>query len=175
MNRLQRILFVLIVTGSCLLADRITKTLAALLLAGHPAVELLGGTVKLVYQENRGAMLSLGADLPGPVRFWLFTVLIGFLLLAATAFVVFRTGIQMGDLLAASLLIGGGGGNLIDRIHLDGAVVDFLTIGVGPIRTGVFNFADLAVIAGVAVYAFHRWGTTGGGEHRKRYDTEEVR
>ncbi len=157
MNGLQRILFVLVVAGSCLLADRVTKTLAAELLAGHPAVELLGGTVKLVYQENRGGMLSLGADLPEPVRFWLFTVLIGSLLFGLAVFVVLRTGIRTFELLAASLIIGGGGGNLVDRINLDGAVVDFLTIGVGGIRTGVFNGADIAVIAGVTVFAFQRW------------------
>lgn len=166
MNLLQRILFLVIVTGSCLLADRVTKTIAASLLAGHPAVELLGGSVQLVYQENRGGMLSLGADLPGPVRFWLFTVLIGFLLLTLAAVAILRTGIRAVDLLSASLLIGGGGGNLIDRIQLDGAVVDFLTIGAGPIRTGVFNGADLAVIAGVAVFAFHRRRMKGEAEHR---------
>lgn len=158
MNVPQRILFILVVSGSCLLADRVTKTLASALLAGQPSVELLGGTVKLIYQENRGAMLSLGADLPEPVRFWLLTVLIGFLLLALTAFVVLQTGIRTADLLAASLIIGGGGGNLIDRLNLDGAVVDFLTIGVGGIRTGVFNIADIAVIAGVVVFVFTRKG-----------------
>jgi signal peptidase II len=157
LNGFQRILFVLIVAGSCLLADRATKTLATELLAGRPAVELLGGTVKLVYQENLGGMLSLGADLPGPVRFWLFTVLIGSLLLGLAVFVVLRTGIRTFDLLAASLIIGGGGGNLVDRINLDGAVVDFLTIGVGGVRTGVFNGADIAVIAGATVFAFRRW------------------
>ncbi len=165
MNLPQRVLFVLIVAGSCLLADRMTKTLAASLLAGHPVVELLDGTVTLVYQENRGAMMSLGADLPGPVRFWLFTVLIGFLLLALAAFVILRSGIRTVDLLAASLLIGGGGGNLIDRIRLDGAVLDFLTIGVGSIRTGVFNCADIAVIAGVALFAFHQWRARGEAGH----------
>jgi signal peptidase II len=164
LNVPHRILFVLVVSGSCLLADRATKTLASALLAGHPGIELLGGTVKLTYQENRGAMLSLGADLPEPIRFWLLTVLIGVLLLALAAFVVLQSEIRTADLLAASLIIGGGGGNLIDRLNLDGAVVDFLTIGIGAIRTGVFNIADIAVIAGVVVFVFTRKEKRGGAE-----------
>lgn len=149
-----------------MLADRVTKLLAATLLAGYPAIDLLGGTVKLVYQENRGAMLGLGAELPEPVRFWVFTVLIGILLVGLAGYALFRGGIRIADLLAASLVIGGGGGNMIDRIVFHGAVVDFVTIGAGAFRTGVFNVADIAIIAGVAVFAFHRWRLSGEGGPR---------
>ena len=33
----------------------------------------------------------------------------------------------------------------------DGAVTDFVSIGVGSLRTGIFNLADLAVVAGVCL------------------------
>ena len=55
------------------------------------------------------------------------------------------------------MIIGGGAGNLIDRIQYDGVVIDFLNVGVGPVRTGVFNVADVAVIAGVLLYVVTQW------------------
>ena len=32
-----------------------------------------------------------------------------------------------------------------------GFVVDFLNVGVGPVRTGIFNVADVAIMAGAAL------------------------
>lgn len=40
---------------------------------------------------------------------------------------------------------------MIDRVTQDGNVTDFLNIGVGPIRTGIFNCADMALMLGVAI------------------------
>jgi signal peptidase II len=37
---------------------------------------------------------------------------------------------------------------------IHGYVVDFAIVGVGPVRTGIFNMADVAVMAGVALLAF---------------------
>ena len=54
---------------------------------------------------------------------------------------------------SSALIIGGGLGNLIDRILNQGAVIDFMNIGIGPIRTGVFNVADLAILAGIFIFA----------------------
>ena len=50
--------------------------------------------------------------------------------------------------LDAILVMGGGFGNLIDRIYNQGRVVDFMNLGIGSLRTGVFNVADLAVTFG---------------------------
>jgi signal peptidase II len=50
--------------------------------------------------------------------------------------------------LGVTLILGGGIGNLIDRLVNDGHVVDFLNIGIGGLRTGVFNVADVAIMAG---------------------------
>jgi signal peptidase II len=49
---------------------------------------------------------------------------------------------------ALSLICGGGCGNLIDRIAHGGYVIDFLNVGVGGLRTGIFNIADMAIMAG---------------------------
>jgi signal peptidase II len=51
-----------------------------------------------------------------------------------------------------STIIGGGLGNLIDRIIHNFTVVDFLNFGIGSLRTGVLNIADLSVTFGVILF-----------------------
>ena len=60
-------------------------------------------------------------------------------------------------LAAAGLLlfVAGGISNLVDRIAM-GSVIDFLNVGIGPIRTGIFNVADVAILAGIALLLFER-------------------
>jgi signal peptidase II len=53
--------------------------------------------------------------------------------------------------LGISLIFSGTMSNLIDRLTYDGTVIDFLNIGIGNLRTGVFNLADLAIICGVGL------------------------
>jgi signal peptidase II len=48
--------------------------------------------------------------------------------------------------------LGGGIGNLIDRVVHNGLVTDFINVGMGPLRTGIFNVADVAVMgSGIAL------------------------
>ena len=66
-----------------------------------------------------------------------------------------------------ALFIGGGVSNWIDRL-LHGRVVDFLNVGIGSLRTGIFNVADVAIMAAVAMLVLPElWtrdrGTNGGG------------
>lgn len=54
--------------------------------------------------------------------------------------------------IALALLVAGGLGNLIDRLRY-GNVVDFMNIGVGTLRSGISNVADIAVVFGVILLA----------------------
>jgi signal peptidase II len=62
----------------------------------------------------------------------------------------YRTG-ALASQAALGLVLGGAIGNLIDRLRF-GRVVDFLDIGYGDVRWPVFNVADVAVVAGVALF-----------------------
>ena len=53
---------------------------------------------------------------------------------------------------AFALIAGGGLGNLYDRLTNTGRVVDFLMVGMGSLRTGIFNVADLAITFGVGLF-----------------------
>ena len=48
-----------------------------------------------------------------------------------------------------ALILAGGLGNIIDRIWHDRHVTDFMNVGIGSLRTGIFNVADMCVTAGV--------------------------
>jgi len=107
------------------------------------------GVLTLLHTENAGAFLSLGADLPPNVRHLIFDGLVSIGLIAA-AFVLFTGRMQPGsDDVAIAFIIGGGVGNLIDRFRLGGRVTDFIYLAAGPVHTGVFNIADMAITGGV--------------------------
>jgi signal peptidase II len=54
------------------------------------------------------------------------------------------------SLVGLTLFVSGGASNWIDRV-IHGRVVDFLNVGVGPLRTGIFNVADVAIMAGAGL------------------------
>ena len=65
-------------------------------------------------------------------------------------------------LLGAALIVSGGAPNWIDRVAT-GSVIDFLNVGIGPLRTGIFNVADVAILGGVGLVVL-----TAVGENRLR-------
>jgi signal peptidase II len=132
--------------------DRVTKQAATIMLAGAPVRSYLGDTVRLAYAQNAGGFLSWGADWPSPVRTGVFTVGTCVLLLWLLAVAVKRRW-SSAALLGITLFAAGASSNWIDRV-LHGSVVDFLNVGIGPLRTGIFNVADVALILGVALVVF---------------------
>jgi signal peptidase II len=144
--RLALVAGVLLSSVGC---DQMVKTLARNSLAASPPVSLLADCVRLELAQNRGAFLSLGESLPLAARYLLFVVVVAGALALTLAYTLRLRGARPAQLVALSLLTGGGLGNLIDRILHDGAVVDFVSVGIGPLRTGIFNVADAAITLGV--------------------------
>jgi signal peptidase II len=154
--KLRHIALSLCLSLGCVGCDQATKSLARDYLQHHAAVSYLGDTVRLQYAENPGAFLSVGASLPHHWGSILFTVG-GAVLIVAVALYAFLA-LKPGWLrvAAVSLICAGGIGNIVDRIRYDGWVVDFLNVGLGSLRTGIFNVADMAIMAGVALLNFRQ-------------------
>jgi len=130
--------------------DRITKNLAKEHLMYREPLSYFHNTVRLEYVENTGAALSLGDSLSKPVSFWLLSVIPLVFLLLLFAYVIRKMReLSTLQLLSFSMIIAGGLGNIIDRILFDRHVSDFMNIGISSLRTGIFNFADVCVTAGV--------------------------
>lgn len=106
------------------------------------------------YALNEGAFLSLGSNMNETVRYWVLAILpvvvLGYIFYyALTAPELTRWG-----QLAFGFILGGGGSNIYDRI-MEGHVVDFMNMGIGTLRTGIFNIADVAIMTGLFILIFN--------------------
>lgn len=151
MKTFSKVLLTLIILVLCVGCDQVTKNIAEKQLTGLPTIHLLGDTIRLQYSRNTGAFLGLGAQLPETARFWIFTVFAGLLLVGVFGFILSTKEINRMTVVAAALILGGGLSNLVDRALYNGAVVDFLNVGIGKLRTGIFNVADVAIMAGTGL------------------------
>lgn len=130
-----------------LFVDQWAKVIARDRLQFSGRHSFLGDTFRLEYAENRGAFLSLGSNLPEGVRTTVFSGIVS-IGVAALLVMTFRSRDHR-NALPLALVSAGGVGNLIDRFYRDGAVIDFLNVGVGNLRTGIFNVADMAIMGGI--------------------------
>ncbi len=149
-------LFALVATT--IACDRATKVLAVHELAHSPSRSYLADTLRLVYVENQGGFLGLGAHLPAWARKTVFIAGTG-LVLGGVAVMLVRRRFSRQTMAALCLVWAGGMSNLYDRLARD-SVVDFMNVGVGPLRTGIFNVADMAITAGITLLLI--WRLEGG-------------
>jgi signal peptidase II len=125
----------------------------------------MGDIFQFQYSTNKGAFLGLGARLPESVRFWSFIVLVSVALVGMLIFLYASQELSHPmSMLGVSLMIGGGLSNLIDRLLHRGAVVDFLNMGLGGLRTGIFNLADVAIMIGAGMLLAWSLFLRGAGE-----------
>jgi len=139
-------LIVFIIAALVVGVDQLTKFLAVSALYPDGSVDVIKGVFRFTYVENRGAAFGSFTD-----SRWVFLVLSTLLILAMIGYTVWKR--PKGWLICSSLgmLIGGGIGNMIDRIFL-GYVVDFLDFCAFPeLWKWVFNVADAFVCIGTAL------------------------
>ncbi len=146
-----RVAVLLLTIIGCVGCDQVTKLAARKYLSTGTTSSFLHDTFRLQRAENPGAFLSLGDHLAPRTRVILFTFG-GSLLVGAALFWAIRSQrATTMHTIGAALVCGGGLGNLIDRIGRHGYVTDFLNAGIGPVRTGIFNVADFALMLGILV------------------------
>ena len=151
-TRLWVILSVLVVSTGL---DQWTKSLAINLLKGRPSTHYWGDLFRLQYVENAGSFLGMGSMLSEEVRFWLLTVGVSLFLAGCIAYLVFSSAVDRVLLVVMSLVVSGGASNVIDRVwRTHGRVVDFMNMGIGDLRTGIFNVADVAIMAGLFYWSW---------------------
>lgn len=132
----------LVVPAVCVIAaDQVTKALALRHLEGSPR-DLIEGAVTLRLTYNSGGVFGLLQGRPG--FFLVATILVSGAIL--------WWGLRIEDrrmLVPLGLVLGGGVGNLADRLFRsgNGEVVDFIDLHVWP----VFNLADAAIVTGVGL------------------------
>ena len=114
------------------------------------SVTLIEGILDFTYVENRGMAFGM---LSG--HRWVFMVFTVVLLIAIAAFLYYyRESASLWLKISCGLVMGGGVGNMIDRVSL-GYVVDFIDFCAFDFWVWVFNVADACVCVGVFMLAIY--------------------
>ena len=134
----------LVIIGVSVLADQVLKWVVTNTLEIGQTVPLIDGVFHFTYIRNHGAAFSILQNQQ------LFLILVTAAITVILLIFLYRTRNNNNLLMKISipLIIGGGIGNLIDRIRL-GYVVDYLDFRL--IHFPVFNFADCCVTIGAGL------------------------
>jgi signal peptidase II len=154
MRILARSALIVLVLIGCVSCDQVSKMTAREYLPGTGVHSYLGDTFRLEYAENPGSFLGFGDSFPARVRYAAFTLGVGVLVAAILAWAISSRRLAWPQRLALVAIGASGTSNLIDRIRFDGVVTDFLNVGIGSLRTGIFNVADAIVMMGAICLLF---------------------
>lgn len=144
----------LVLTVIVIVVDQITKAFVVanvqrIEFSGF-TVEVLGNFLRIIHTRNLGVAFSIGRGLPDDVRRLVFTILPAIVLVGLLAYYVRVNVFTRLQRWAVAGIIGGGVGNLIDRVFRSEGVVDFVDVkfyGIfGLDRWPTFNVADATVV-----------------------------
>ena len=138
------VVFNLLAAAALIGIDQAIKLWATNVLQPIGAMPLIPHVVELRFVLNQGMAFSL---LSGKQLFLIIATSIALIFVAYGLF--FRSRGRYLQQAALLLILAGGIGNLIDRV-LNGEVVDYINLLF--MRFAVFNFADICVCVGVALW-----------------------
>lgn len=145
-KRIVLIITLIILNIGC---DQISKKMVRDQVEFRSIIEIIGEKFILTNVENTGAFLGMGSELNPIIKFILLLILPVVVLLLVLRYVLIKKDLDHSSLIGLCFIVGGGIGNLYDRI-LYGSVTDFFHIDLGGIfKTGIFNMADVSVMIGM--------------------------
>ncbi|WP_298503319.1 signal peptidase II [uncultured Maribacter sp.] len=148
----KRVLIILIVLLN-IGCDQISKITVRKTVSPNDYIQLISDNFILTNVENTGAMLGFGENLPPILKIILLQGIPVLVLLTLLYRILLKTHLNKILITAFAFVIGGGIGNLIDRI-LYGSVTDFFLIKAGIFKTGIFNMADVSVTLGAVLILY---------------------
>ena len=149
LNKRKRNLLITTIVFLSIALDQISKIWVRINFESYIENSIIGDVFILINVENTGAFLGMGSELPEKLRVLLLIVLPIIVLIAITAYTYIDRALDKMSIIGFSLIIGGGIGNIFDRI-VYGSVTDFFYLDFwGIFQTGIFNIADLSVTTGM--------------------------
>jgi len=149
-KRLLRTILILLLLALNIGCDQVTKAIVRDKMDSNSYYPFLYNHFTLVRVENTGAFLSLGDSLPGILKIILLNILPLIAIIWGIVFILTKINLNRVTLFSLILIIGGGAGNLYDRM-VHGSVTDFMWMNLILFKTGVFNVADLSITTGVII------------------------
>ena len=150
----------MLLTACIILSDQLSKAWIVRHVAENTVgFQFLGDFLAIVHVRNTAIAFSMGDSLPLAVKL-LFFIIVPVLLVIAVLFVYFSKRFVLSSFhrWVLALFLGGGIGNLIDRIFRNFRVVDFISVKVygflGFERWPTWNIADASlVVSGILLAA----------------------
>ena len=135
--------------------DQISKSIVRQRIEYGQQISLIDNFVTLTKVENTGAFLSLGDSLPRFFYKLIMIVLPLIVLVYVLYYLLNSNNLSNLLILGMCLIIGGGFGNIYDRIMYS-SVTDFMRFNFVLFHTGIVNIADISVTAGffILLYEF---------------------
>lgn len=130
--------------------DQISKSIVRNRIEDYERISVVDNFVTLMRVENEGAFLSLGDSLPKVVRFIFLSLFPLAILGFGIGYLFTKKNLSKAMILGFAFVIGGGIGNLYDRL-VYGSVTDFVHIDFVIFQTGIFNMADVSIMTGMAI------------------------
>lgn len=161
-NKLIRTLLIILLIAANIGCDQVSKSIVRESVDQKEWIELYQDNLILTNVENPGAFFGWLADLPPLWKNLLLSLLPSLAILAILFTVLTRMNLPKSIVIGLSFIIGGGIGNIYDRIA-HGSVTDFLHIDMGFLRTGIFNMADVSIMVGMGIVLFSMWQAKGDG------------
>ncbi|MCF2494604.1 signal peptidase II [Dyadobacter chenhuakuii] len=150
-DRLIRNIAIFLILISNFGCDQISKNVVRKNVGFYQTISVVEDIVTITYVENTGAFLSIGAGLPHTMKVILLSVIPLIVLFFGVAYILLKRNLTLMSALALSFAIGGGIGNIYDRL-MHGSVTDFLHINLGFFQTGIFNMADVSIMMGMFIF-----------------------
>lgn len=136
----------LIIAAFVALIDQIIKYSIVNNIKPHGTVSIISGVLNITYVENRGVAFGMFTDMR-----WIFVALTALMIFAIIFYMFKKRPDGKFFYIVAGLIIGGGLGNLYDRI-VNGFVIDYISLSFFP---PVCNFADYCITVGVILLIFY--------------------
>ncbi|MCL2408668.1 MAG: signal peptidase II [Oscillospiraceae bacterium] len=145
-------MLIFIFSALIVIVDQLFKHWVTLTLYGGDPIVLIPGILRLVYAENPGAAFGLFSNMRWPLAGAMFVAIV------ALVFILKRYDRGFWGSLGLAAALGGGVGNLIDRVW-SGYVVDMFEFTF--VNFAIFNVADIFITLGAITFFIHFIITSG--------------
>ena len=145
-NRIIKLFVAALVAAATAVIDRVTKAVVADSMALGEQIEFIPGVLRWTYIQNKGAAFGSLSNAR-----WVFMIASCILIVAICVYLIKARKLNWLSCVSLSLILGGGIGNMIDRIML-GYVVDFIDFYPIPFWRWIFNVADSCVCIGAVLF-----------------------
>lgn len=171
MSNTARKILILLLVALNIGCDQVSKTMVRDQVSENETIQLMEDYFIMTKVENTGAFLGLGSELPEWLRVGLLLVIPAIMMVGLLLFIWFKRKQPLMEAIGMSFVIGGGVGNVFDRIAY-GSVTDFFHIDLGWAQTGIFNMADVSVMVGVGLLLLNMLTTKKPNKKSETTETE---